>query len=153
MQYKIADDIKSGVIEAYLQGTSRDDIAQEFGLGAGTASNIIAEWKDHLGKNKAEDLRQLAINMKKIGITATKCARGFTMVSTLNKLGVEDDSFESFIVSVYERCQKIGISIEKISCYLEDLITFSETVPFSQIEQFLEEKKQANSVLENSKRI
>ena len=151
MPYKIPHDIKSGIIEAYLQGTSRDEIARDLGLGAGTVSNILAEWKNQFGKNKVDGLRELAINLKKIGITATKCARGFVMVSTLNKLGVEDDSFESFILNIYEHCQKIGVASEKISSYLGDLISFSEIVPFSQIEQFLEEKKQRNRNLEESK--
>ncbi len=39
----------------------------------------------------------------------------------------------------------------KIASYLEDLFTFSKTVPFSQIEQHIEEKKNENTELEQYK--
>jgi len=37
--------IKQRVIAQYLQGVSRDTIAADNGIGAGTASNFIDEWK------------------------------------------------------------------------------------------------------------
>lgn len=50
MSTKISDSIKSTIIiQQYLQGKSRDDIARGCGLGAGTVSNIIVGWKDTCG--------------------------------------------------------------------------------------------------------
>jgi hypothetical protein len=37
--------IKKPVIAQYLQGVSRDRIAADNGIGTGTVSNIIDEWK------------------------------------------------------------------------------------------------------------
>jgi len=42
MNTRISDSIKSTIIQQYLQGKSRDDIARGCSLGAGTVSNIIA---------------------------------------------------------------------------------------------------------------
>jgi transposase-like protein len=36
---------KQRVVAQYLQGVSRDRIAADNGIGAGTVSNIIDEWK------------------------------------------------------------------------------------------------------------
>jgi transposase len=40
---RISNDLKSLVIKEYLQGKSRDEIAQDYELAAGTVSNIIAD--------------------------------------------------------------------------------------------------------------
>ena len=37
MNTKISDSIKSTIIQQYLQGKSRDDIARDCGLGAGAS--------------------------------------------------------------------------------------------------------------------
>lgn len=37
--------MKQRVIAQYLQGVSRDTIAADNGIGTGTVSNIIDEWK------------------------------------------------------------------------------------------------------------
>jgi len=45
MPAAIESTIKQRVIAQYLQGVSRDTIAADNGIGAGTVSNIIDEWK------------------------------------------------------------------------------------------------------------
>ena len=40
---------KQRVVAQYLQGVSRDRIAADNGIGAGTVSNIIDEWKKNSG--------------------------------------------------------------------------------------------------------
>ena len=41
--------IKKQVIKQWLSGDSRDKIAADNGIGAGTVSNIIDEWKKNSG--------------------------------------------------------------------------------------------------------
>jgi hypothetical protein len=70
----------------------------------------------------------------------------------LESIGVNEDNFENFISSIYLQCRRINdLAPHKIASYIEDLITFSKTVPFSQIEQYIDEKKNENTKLEDYK--
>jgi hypothetical protein len=152
MTFTISNGTRSIVIQQYLQGKSRDDISRDCGLGAGTVSNIIAGWKANLDQYVVEDLRELGINLKKSAISPAQCARGSKIISTLEKLGVNEDNFENFISSIYLYCRRIDdLAPHKITSYLEDLIAFSKTVPFSQIKPYIEEKKKENTELEQYK--
>jgi transposase-like protein len=67
---KTSDDIKNIVIRLCLQATSRNDIARTCGVSEGTVSNIVEEWKRSLGIRDAEAVRELAVNLKKVGMDA-----------------------------------------------------------------------------------
>ncbi|MFY9868725.1 MAG: helix-turn-helix domain-containing protein [Candidatus Nitrosopolaris sp.] len=49
--------IKKQVIAQYLQGISRDSIAADNGVGTGTVSNIIDEWKKEVQGSDYESVR------------------------------------------------------------------------------------------------
>jgi hypothetical protein len=141
MTFTISNSTKSIVIQQYLRGKSRDDIARDCRLGSVTVSNIIAGWKANLDQYVVEDLRELGINLKKSAISPAQCARGSKIISTLERLGVNEDNFENFISNIYLQCRIIDDLVpHKIASYLEDLIAFSKTSPFSQIEQLRKEK-------------
>ena len=61
--------IKQRVISQYLQGVSRDTIAADNGIGAGTVSNIIDEWKKGVQDSDYESIRELSVFIKKQGVT------------------------------------------------------------------------------------
>src|SRR5438132_1514079 len=61
--------IKQRVIAQYLQGVSRDRIAADNGIGAGTVSNIIDEWKKRVQDSDYESVRVISVFCKKQGIT------------------------------------------------------------------------------------
>ena len=60
--------IKKQVITQYLNDVSRDRIAADNGIGTGTVSNIIDEWKKGLRDSDYESVRELAIHCKKEGV-------------------------------------------------------------------------------------
>lgn len=72
MNIKISDNMKSTVIRLYLQSSSRNDIARTCGLGQGTVSNILDEWKSSLAYSDLQALGELAANLKRIGIDAAQ---------------------------------------------------------------------------------
>ena len=116
---------------------SRDKIAGDNGLSAGA-----------LGLSAVDELRELAVTLKKIGISAAQCADGFRAAMIMNRLGVREDSFEPFMSDIYARCNNLGLTPESIASYLADLIEFSKTVPFSQISEFIEQKAEEKKKLE-----
>jgi DNA-binding transcriptional MerR regulator len=149
MPSRLADNLKSLVIQDWLSGKQRDRIAGDNGLSAGAVTNIVNEWRLGLGFSAADRLRDLAVTLKRVSITPAQCALGFRVAMTMNRLGVREDGFESFMSDVYNRCCKnLGLTPESIASYLADLIEFSKTVPLSQISHFIEQKAEEKKKLE-----
>jgi hypothetical protein len=147
---QIKDDMKDEVIRLYLQGLSRNDIARTCGVGEGTVSNIIDEWKRTLDIPDVQSLRDLAVNLKRYGIDAAQCAQGFRILNTIKKLGVNQNQVESFIIEVYEYCQRIGLIPQDIASNLQPLINLSKDIPFSKIPDHIKEKKKEKTQLEEN---
>jgi hypothetical protein len=57
--------VKKQVENQWLAGESRDRIAADNGIGAGTVSNIINEWKKGVQHSDYDSLRELAVYSKK----------------------------------------------------------------------------------------
>jgi transposase len=148
MVNQITDKRKDEVIRLYLQGLSRNDIARTCGVGEGTVSNIIDEWKRSLDIPDVQSLRDLAVNLKRCGIDAAQCAQGFRILNTMKKLGVNQNQVEGFINEVYEYCQRIGLAPQDIASNLQALINLSKDIPFSKIPEHIEEKKKEISRLD-----
>jgi cell division protein FtsB len=116
--------------------------------GWGAVTNIVNEWRNALGFSAADDLRELAVTLKKIGITAAQCATGFRVAMMMSRLGVIENNYESFMIDVYKRGNNLGLTPESIASYLTNLIEFSKTVPFSQISEFIQQKVEEKKELE-----
>jgi len=117
-----------------------DKIAVDNGLSAGSVTNIVNEWRVDLGLPSANALRELGVTLKRVGITPAQCALGFRTATLMQRIGVNEESFDSFIVDVYNRCKYIGLSPENIAFHLGDLLEFSKIVPLSKIPDYVEEK-------------
>ena len=142
MTFHIPENIRQTVIRLWLEGNSRKEIALISGVSEGTVSNIIAEWRQKLGDGDAEALRELGINMKRIGIDAAQCAEGFRISSTMKKLGINENQFKSFINEVYEYCfQRLGLTPEDIASNLKELVKLSKDIPLAKIPEYIEKKK------------
>jgi alanine racemase len=144
----LPDNLKSLVIQDWLSGKQRDKIAGDNGLSAGAVTNIVNEWRQALGFSAADALRDLAVTLNKIGITPAQCALGFRAAMTMNRLGVKEDDFESFMSDVYNRSKNLGLTPESLASYLANLIEFSKAVPFSQISEFIQQKANEKVKLE-----
>src|SRR5947209_1967015 len=150
MPVKLPQAIKSLVIQQWLLGKPRNDIAAENGVSSGAVTNIVKEWRHNLGFAVADELRELALTMNKVGITAAQSALGFRTATIMLNVGVDEDSFESFILDIYNRCKEIGLSPENISSHIEDLLEFSKAVvPLSKIPNYIRQKADEKNKLED----
>jgi hypothetical protein len=145
---KLPENIKSAVIQQWLQGSARDSIAVDTGLSAGAVTNIINQWRRGLSYPLADDLRELAVTFKKIGITATQCALGFRLATIMIKLGVNEQEFEYFISQIYNDSKNLDLQPDKIAYYLDELLKFSKDMSLSQIPDYIKQKTNEKSKLE-----
>ena len=142
--------MKSLVIQQWLRGIQRDVIALDNGLGAGTVTNTVKEWRRGLGVPTADEFRELATSFRKLGITPAGCALGFRVAMIMKRLGVKEDEFESFILDGYNRCIDLGVAPENIASHLRDLMEFSKSniIPLSKISDYIEQKAEEKKKLE-----
>lgn len=157
MSSKLPDHIKSLVIQQWLQGVQRDLIATNNGLSAGAVTNVVNEWRRGVGSAIIDDLRELGVTFRKVGITPAQCALGFRIAMMIAKLGVKkEDNLEPFILHVYNNCIDLGVSPDNVALHLKDLLEFSKNtnnndnnaVPLSQISDFIQQKTNEKKKLE-----
>jgi hypothetical protein len=150
MPMRVPDATKSLVIEQWQLGANRDTIAYDNGLSAGTVTNIVNEWKAALGFARADEIRELGIMLRRVGITPAQCALGFRTGMIMNKLGVKEDDFQAFILDVYNRCKGDGLLPENVAEYLRDMVEFSKAnaVPLSQISGHIKERAEEKKRME-----
>jgi hypothetical protein len=108
--------IKKQVITQYLQGVSRDRIAADNGVGTGTVSNIIDEWKKGVRGSDYESVRDLAIHCKKEGVNLADFMSALRIKNYIKQIGGDEERVEQFIA----RCansqgpQKLADVLDKI---------------------------------------
>ncbi len=151
----ISPEQKLSVIGDWLDGDSREEIAIKQNIGSGTVYNIVNEWSNSIGFEKAAVLRELAIQLKNNGLTVNDCAKGFRTVMIFKKYGIKEedelgDRVTYFLKEIYLKCQEANLSVQKVFLYIYDIINFSNEISISQIPQFLKEKTEEKERLEAS---
>jgi hypothetical protein len=137
------------VIQKWLSGDARDKIALDLAIGAGTVTNIINQWKTALGSYDAYQLRDLAITLRNIGLNYSQCAIGARVATIMRRIGIQEDEFEPFMLALYNRCyNELGLTPDRIGSYITNLLEFSDTVPFSQIPNYIVQKTEEKKRLE-----
>lgn len=79
------------MITLYLNGYTRDKIAQSLNISAGTTSNIINDWKNKIQISDIQELRKFSVEINKKGMSIDQCAQGYRLVQLLNNLGISTD--------------------------------------------------------------
>jgi hypothetical protein len=92
--------VKKQVVNQWLSGDSRDRIAADNGIGAGTVTNIINEWKKGVENSDYDSVRELAIYSKKEGLGLSHIAASTRLGNYIQKLGANQEQIESFIANL-----------------------------------------------------
>ena len=119
MGSKIPKLIKLEVIRKWLEGKSRNKIAKEVGIGAGTISGIIQEFRQN--DPEFDLLREVAVKLKNQGINIESFASSVRLRERmLNQIeGIDhldqaaDEKIESLIVNLEVFCFKQNLSINE----------------------------------------
>jgi Helix-turn-helix domain len=118
MGSKIPKPIKLEVIRKWLEGKSRNKIAEEVGIGAGTVSGIIQEFRQN--DPEFDLLREPAVKLKNQGINIESFASLVRLREILNQIeGIDhhnqaaDEKIESLIVNLEVFCFKQNLSIKE----------------------------------------
>jgi len=144
---------KLAVIDDWLLGESRHDIAKKHNIGNGTVYNIVQEWSNGIGIQIADRLREIAIKLKQNGLTVSDCAKGLRMLMMLQKYDIKDDENQEkvpyFLKELYTKCQEVGLTPQKVFDYISDILKFSSEISISEIPKFMKQRIEEKEKLEN----
>ncbi len=94
--------IRGQVIKEWLSGYTRDEIAANNGIGGGTASNIINEWRKGIDSTEYESIRDLALFSKREGIILEDLASRVRLINYVKRLGANLEQIEFFIENIVD---------------------------------------------------
>jgi hypothetical protein len=131
--------IKQQVITQY-QGVSKDRIAAENGVGTGTVSNIIDEWKKGVQGSGYESVRELAIHCKKEGVSLEDLVSVLRIKNYIKQIGTGEEQVEQFIVrcTISQDPQKLLEVVDKIGHI---------HMPLDQVEDHIRQKQAEKETL------
>src|SRR5919197_6241403 len=113
-------------------------IAEQNGIGAGTVSSIIANYKVGLEELDFDSIRQLAVEARQHGLNFTDLASHLRLYNYFIKSGASEKAIESFITYVGTG----DVSPEKVIELVYQLheISKAESIPLDQVSSYIEEK-------------
>ena len=148
----IQEIIRRRVIEQWLSGESRDKIASDLQIGAGTVSSIVSDFKKNLQNPDLDSARELAIDAKRQGLSLSDLAPHFRLHNYFIKSGAAEDKIESFVDNI----SSCNLPPDKLVELLNQLFNISntESIPLAQVSGYikekLEEKKKIDDEIEEA---
>ncbi|MGI0044686.1 MAG: hypothetical protein ACRD47_13350, partial [Nitrososphaeraceae archaeon] len=127
MPARLPESLTDAVVQKWLEGSSRDKIAEQCGISAGAVSGVILNWKQCIGIDRANQLRDLALGLKKMNLSISQCADGARIYRILTEVGVEEYDIERFLTTIYKKGNAIGFGPQKIAAILNDLFSFAQS--------------------------
>jgi hypothetical protein len=84
-----------------------------------------------------------------LNINPSQCAKGYKLLNIINKLGAQEEAdIESFLTQIYKLCTSKNIPPEAIVNITQQIVALGETIPFSQIPKYMQQKIEEKQRLE-----
>jgi hypothetical protein len=126
MTKTIPKELREKVIREYLKGKYGNEIAKYLGLGKGTVSNIILEWKSKLDAYEPESIRELALEMRRAGITPRDCVERLRLINKMKEFEMNEDDFAELIEGIQAKAIQKGVPAEKCGESVSQLFKIAE---------------------------
>ena len=141
MPAKIPKLIREQVIKQWLQGISRDHIAKDNDVGAGTVSSIIKDSKQEIPD--IDLLRQGALVLKKNDLDLSVFAASIRIKNKLDEMGVNEDQIDSLIDNANTHCFKCGLTGERYFNNVDKMCALSDNLkmPLDQLPNYITQQE------------
>lgn len=149
---EIANYLRLAMIQAWLRGASRDETAEQFGVGNGTVSNILDKLRKSLGNYEFDSIREFVRYLRQEGMTAADCVFGSRIHRIIQKLMLQEDDIENFLTRISEFSQKMGINWDILYDGLKEIARLSNITPISEIPNYLQSLRGEIEKLQSEKR-
>jgi chromosome segregation ATPase len=141
MPAKIPKSIREQVLKQWLQGVSRDQIAKDNDVGAGTVSTIIKDAKEEIPD--IDLLRQGALVLKKNDLDLSVFAASIRIKNKLDGMGLNEDQIDSLIDNADTHCFKRGLTGEKYFNNVDKVCALSDNLkmPLDQLPNYITQQE------------
>jgi transcriptional regulator with XRE-family HTH domain len=129
MKPKVPKSIRERVINQWLQGMSRDQIAKDNDIGAGTVSSITKDAKQEIPD--IDLLREVALVLKKYDFDLSVLASSIRIKNKLDEMGLNEDQIDSLIDNGNIHCFKRGLTGEEYFNNVDKVCALSDNLEMS----------------------
>jgi hypothetical protein len=145
MPAAIDTQVKKQVINQWLIGDSRDKIAADNKIGAGTVSNVINEWKKGVEDSDYGSLRELAVYSKKEGFALSHVASSIRLSNYIKNIRTNPDEIESLIANLANSPEP-----DKLIDVANQIagVSRSESIPLADLETHVKQREEEVQRLE-----
>ena len=142
MRLPTSEHIKSAIIDAWLMGKTRDNIASEFNISTGSVSNTIEQWQNRIGVFDANNLRELGLALKKAGMSPLQCADGLRISNLIKQLGIDEEHLHDFLNKLYNGCKEQRLLPGDLPRLIEFVNAFPEINSLNDIPKYIKKRRQ-----------
>jgi hypothetical protein len=141
MKALVPKSIKQRVIKQWLLGMSRDQIAKDNEIGAGTVTAIIKDAKQEIPD--IDLLREVALVLKKYDLDLSVFASSIRLQKRLDEMGLNEDQIESLIENINIHCFKHGLTGEEFLNIVNKIVSLSQKlgIPVEQLPHYITQGK------------
>jgi hypothetical protein len=154
MPTALDESVREQVTRLWFTGETRKNIAAECQIGVGSVTNIVSEWTKGLVSSDYESMRELAVQLKKEGMTFAQLMSINRHRKYIEKLGANEDQIESLIVNLIDSAK--SIPPERIAEMTDQIFEIAKTESISPAEvpayvkQKMEEKQRIEEEIQKA---
>ncbi len=118
--------LRWAVVEKWMLGYLRSEIASECGISTGAVSSIVDAWKRSTGLEVASLIRDIGVTLRSLGISPSQCATGLRISKLIERMGLDESFVESFLSEIFPKFQELGVNPKYFTKYISGLISLLE---------------------------
>lgn len=129
MGNRIPHQIKTKVLREWLQGISRDKIAEDNNIGEGSVTGITQQ-----AKNNTPDLdllREIALSMRKENMDLSNFASSFRLNNKMNRLGLTEDKIERLLEEINNYCYRYQRNEKEFVSNMDEIFNLAFSLDIS----------------------
>ena len=127
----------AAIVLLFLQGITRDTIADTLKISQGTVSNLLRNLKNTIGEPAFNILKGLGKHLQQNDVSFDDAIIGFHIKSLLKKLGVDVEKIKSFVEGFYSACIQNGVQPTVAITTVKKIIDIEKDaqIPFEELPQ------------------
>ena len=140
-------ELKYSAIALCCTGLSRDGIAEKLGIGKGTVSKFLEEFRKEIGDKQYNAIKGTGMFLRKEKISLAEAVSGVNLLLYMEENGIKDDDIHSFLENLRE-INNVSNVQELLTESVKVLLISKKTgKSFQQIQEQYEELSQSVSDL------
>jgi len=127
----------AAIVLLFLQGITRDAIADTLKISQGSVSNVLRNLKNTIGEPAFNILKELGKHLQQNDVSFDDAIIGFHVKSLLKKLGIDVEKIKSFVEGFYSACIQNAVQPTVAITTVKKIIDIEKDaqIPFEELPQ------------------